>query len=148
VARCKRGTVRGRAERAGPSVAGGGGACVGLVQPLWIWAKASASESGIEPEPSERCSACVRKVAARAPMRQPARKVPSAIVRPHGAPTEGREFKSPPPEGTAGTKLPLVTLTYDLYRSVQVLIRILKREGFPEGRRARDRGHAPCRCCL
>jgi hypothetical protein len=53
----------------------------------------------------------VRKVAARAPMRQPARKVPSAIVRPHGAPTEGRELKSPPPEGTAGTKLPLVTLT-------------------------------------
>lgn len=76
---CARAGRAGRAERRGRR------ACVGRVQPLWIWAKASASESGIEPEPSERCSACVRKVAARAPMRQPARKVPSAIVRPHGA---------------------------------------------------------------
>ena len=57
-----------------------GGTCVGRVQPLWIWAKASESESGIESDPSECCSACVRKVAANAPIRQPARKVASAIT--------------------------------------------------------------------
>ena len=73
--------------RAGPSEKGRASraaavrhsACVGRVQPLWIWAKASESESGTESDPSECCSACVRKVAARAPSRQPARNVPSAI---------------------------------------------------------------------
>ena len=62
-----------------------GGTCMGGAQPLWIWAKASESESGIESDPSECCSACVRKVAANAPIRQPARKVASAI---RGTPTD------------------------------------------------------------
>ena len=76
-----------KCARAGPSEKGRASraaavrhsACVGRVQPLWIWAKASESESGTESDPSECCSACVRKVAARAPIRQPARNVPSAI---------------------------------------------------------------------